>query len=65
MPIYYDDNYGVWDNMDEPGMLEFYQDTQHKSILKECQGCGEMVKIRPEYGYCDRCATIREQGGEF
>ena len=66
---YYDSNFGRWDMPDDPAdreeMLEFYDDVQRKSVLKKCLGCGRMVKILPNYGYCDACATAREQGADF
>lgn len=65
MPEYYDDNYGNWDDMDDPDMVDFYHQTQRQSVSKKCKGCGRMVRIKPEYGYCDSCATKREQGWDF
>ena len=60
--MYYDDNYGHWEGMDDPDMVDFYFQTQQASVEKECLGCGRMVKIKPEYAYCDPCATKIEQG---
>lgn len=65
MPEYYDDNYGHWDDMDDPDMVDFYHQTQRQNVEKECKGCGRMVRIKPEYGYCDSCATKREQGWDY
>ena len=62
---YYDDNYGYWEGMDDPDMQEFYRETQRASVLKKCEGCGRKVKIRPDYAYCNSCATKREQGWDF
>lgn len=62
MPEYYDDNFGHWQDMDEPEMQDFYRDVQRRSVLKTCQGCGRQVRILPQYAYCDSCAAKREQG---
>jgi len=65
MPGYYDDNYGFWHDMDDPDMREFYFQTQKRSKAKKCQGCGRMVKIKPEYAYCNSCADKIEQGFDY
>jgi len=61
---YVDDNFGTYDIQDEDD-IEFYRDVQKRSVRKKCQGCGRIVKILPSYGYCDSCATKREQGQDF
>lgn len=61
---YYDDNYGHYEIEDEDD-IKFYFQTQRKSVRKKCEGCGKMVKIKPEYGYCNDCATKIERGGDF
>ena len=63
MAQYYDDNFGAWD-MDE-GSEEFYNYVQEKSVYKKCKGCGKMVHILPQYGYCDSCANKIERGLEL
>jgi hypothetical protein len=63
--MYYDDNFGCWDDMNDPEMREFYHQVQRTNVRKKCQGCGRMVKIQPHYAYCDSCATRREQGYDF
>lgn len=66
MRTYYDDNFGFWDMDDDPeGTMEFYESVQRRSVEKECSGCGRTVRILPEYGYCDSCATKREQGWDI
>lgn len=60
--LFYDDNYGAWDDMDDPDMVEFYFETQRQSVLKKCVDCGRMVKIKPDYECCNSCADIRERG---
>jgi hypothetical protein len=59
---YYDDNFGEWHDMDDADMRAFYCETQRVSRRKKCQGCGRMVRLRPDYGYCNSCADRREQG---
>ena len=62
--IYVDDNFGVYDIESEED-VEFYHQVQKESRRKKCQGCGRMVKLRPDYAYCNSCANIRERGGDF
>ena len=61
MPGYYDDNFGEWDDMDDPDMQAFYRETQQNSVTKECEGCGRTVKILPQYAYCNSCADQMER----
>jgi hypothetical protein len=61
---YYDDNFGHYDIRDESD-IEFYREVQRRSVVKTCQGCGQKVRLMPQYGYCDSCATKREQGWDF
>ena len=62
MRTYYDDNFGHWDDMDDPDNMEFYHRVQRESVEKRCQGCGRTVRIMPDYAYCDSCATKIERG---
>lgn len=62
MSSYYDDNFGHWEDMDDPENREFYRDVQRRSVTKTCAGCGRRVRILPQYAYCDSCARKREQG---
>ncbi len=62
MTTFVDDNFGTWEDMDNPDNREFYQQVQKESVWKKCQGCGRRVKLRPDYAYCNSCATKREQG---
>ena len=64
MPTYYDDNFGHYDIESEED-VEFYFNVQKRSVRKRCDGCGDIVKILPEYGYCNSCATKREQGMDY
>jgi hypothetical protein len=59
---FYDDNFGHWDDMDDPEMRDFYKHVQDTNVEKECQGCGRVVRIQPHYAYCDSCATKLERG---
>lgn len=59
---YYDDNFGAWEDMQDPDMVDFYHEVQRDSVEKTCEGCGRKVKILPQYAYCDSCATKIEQG---
>ena len=59
---YYDDNFGHWDDMDDIDVLNYYHYVQRVSVDKECEGCGRIVRLLPNYGYCDSCATARERG---
>ena len=61
MTTFYDDNFGIWEDMDDPEYVPFYEKVQRKSVVKECRGCGRMVKIRPEYAYCNDCMEAQEQ----
>ena len=67
---HYDDNFGHWDGMDPDhpdyeDNVAFYKKVQAESIIKTCEGCERKVKLRPEYGYCNSCATKIEQGMDF
>ena len=62
MSTYYDDNFGHWEDMDDPDMVRFYHAVQRESVEKVCFGCGRKVRIRPQYSYCNDCATKIEQG---
>ncbi len=64
---FFDDNYGHWDEqrMEDPDAVDFYHQVQAESIWKRCQGCGNLKKLRPDYGYCNTCATMIEHGGDL
>lgn len=62
MPTYYDDNFGFWEDMDDPDMQRFYRQTQRESVLKTCVDCGREVMLRPDYECCSSCADRREAG---
>ena len=59
---YYDDNFGYWEDMDDPDMVAFYHQTQQSNVEKKCKGCGRMVNIQPQYAYCNGCADKIERG---
>ena len=50
---------------DDPDMKDFYFQTQATNKLKECEGCGNQVRIQPNYAYCNACATKRESGWDY
>jgi hypothetical protein len=65
---YYDDNFGMWEDMDGPDAeenREFYARVQATNKWKICKGCGRRVKIQPQYAYCNSCADRRERGEDF
>ena len=62
MNEYYDDNFGHWDDMDDPENQAFYRQVQRESVWKDCKHCGKRVKLRPQYGICDSCANAVESG---
>jgi hypothetical protein len=64
MPTYYDDNFGHWEDMDDPDMVDFYHRVQKSNVKKECSICGRMVMIQPHYDKCDSCCRILENGGD-
>jgi hypothetical protein len=61
----YDDNFGFYHNTDDSDVREFYRDNQRRSVSKTCRGCGNRVRILPQYAYCNSCADVIERGGEF
>ena len=61
MVSFYDDNFGHYEIEDEDD-VEFYFQIQEESVSKECIGCGRIVKLRPEYSYCNSCTTKIEHG---
>jgi len=62
MPEYYDDNFGHWDDMNDPDMQDFYWKVQKESVWKTCRICKRRVKLRPDYDLCNACASMLERG---
>lgn len=62
MPEYYDDNFGHWEDMGDPDMVDFYQRVQMTNVEKRCKGCNRKVRIQPDYAYCNSCADKIERG---
>ena len=60
---FFDDNFGHWEDMDDPDMQEFFMQVQRESVEKICVDCKRRVMLRPEYECCDSCADIREGVG--
>lgn len=58
MPSFYDDNFGFWEDMDDPDMQEFYRQVQRESVEKICERCGRKVRLRPDYAICNSCADL-------
>ena len=48
--------------MEDEEMRAFYFQVQKESVEKVCKGCGENVRIRPQYDICNSCADARESG---
>ena len=61
---YYDDNFGFYE-IESQDDIDFYHEMQRRSVRKKCQGCGRMVKIKPDYGYCNSCCEKLERGGDL
>lgn len=59
MSRFNDNNFGNWEMEDEED-LQFYQEVQARSVEKECQGCGDLVMLLPQYVICDACASEAE-----
>ena len=59
---YYDDNFGFWEDMDDPDMVDFYNQVQSESVEKTCSICGQTVMLRPSYDKCDSCCRKIEAG---
>ena len=43
----------------------YLREKDARSVLRECEGCGESVRLPPEHGYCDGCADARESGIDY
>ena len=61
--LYADDNFGTWEMEDEDD-FEFYEHVQSESVWKTCDACQRRVKLRPDYGTCNRCMEVLERGGD-
>jgi hypothetical protein len=64
MPTFYDDNFGHWEIQDQDD-VDFYFAVQRESKEKTCQGCGRIVRLRPDYAYCNSCADKIEMGADL
>lgn len=62
MTTFYDDNYGKWEDMNDPEVVDYYRQVQATNITKKCSVCGRRVKIQPRYDKCNRCADMIERG---
>lgn len=61
---YYDDNYGWYEIRDQDD-IDFYHETQRKSVWKKCQRCQRRVKLRSDYAICNSCAEKIERGMDY
>ena len=61
---YYDDNFGFYEIETEEDIAHYHY-VQSVSVRKKCKGCKRTVKIKPEYAYCNSCATKIEQGWDL
>lgn len=57
----FDDNFGAYEIRDEDD-VEFYWEMQRSNVEKKCRGCGRLVRIQPNYAYCNTCADKLERG---
>jgi hypothetical protein len=58
-----EDDEEEFDDLDDEAAAErYYQSTL---VDRKCQGCGRHFLGRPDHGFCDSCADIRERGGEL
>lgn len=64
MAVFYDDNFGEWEIESEED-LEFYHQVQRENVEKVCKGCGQKVRIRPDYAYCNSCCERMERGQDL
>ena len=60
----YDDNFGHWQDTDDADTRSFYRQVQRTNVTKRCRGCNRLVRIQPQYAYCNSCADILERGGD-
>jgi len=65
MRTYADDNFGVWDGMDEPETRDFYYQCQRTNVLKVCERCERTVRLQPQYAICNSCADAIERGMDY
>lgn len=70
MTEFYDDNFGHWDmgsdgDSDAGERIAFYHKVQRESVMKKCEQCGRMVRLRPDYAICGRCADAIERGMDY
>ena len=61
MAGYYDDNFG-WYDIESQEDIDFYHRVQAESVEKECDACGQTVRLRPDYAICNSCADKLEAG---
>jgi len=62
---YHDDNFGFWEDMDDPDAVDFYNRVQSESVKKTCSICEQTVMLRPSYDKCDSCCRKLEAGWQY
>ena len=62
---YYDDNFGHWEGMQDEEAIRYYKYIQQTNVEKECNKCGRMVSIQPQYAICNSCAERLERGEDW
>ena len=65
MEGYYDNNFGSWESMDDPDMIDFYHQVQRENVEKVCERCKRTCRLRPDYSICNDCAGAQERGINF
>jgi hypothetical protein len=62
---HYDDNFGEWDDMDDPDMQDFHDHVQRTNVETECSICGRLVMLQPHYDKCNSCMEAIERGAQY
>lgn len=65
MSGYYSDSFGFTSTSDVDYNPDFHRYVSRVSVRKVCKGCGETVRLLPDYSYCHSCGDIIERGGEL
>ncbi|MFC1880664.1 hypothetical protein ACFL2S_04075 [Thermodesulfobacteriota bacterium] len=59
---YYEDNYGTWQDIQDPRVVDLYEEVKSKSEFKDCIRCGKTVWLLSYRCICSSCAEdILEQ----
>ena len=60
--MYVDENFGVWHDMEDEDVINFYHRVQKESKSIQCRTCKYVVKLLPQYDLCNSCAELGEKG---